>query len=129
KLVGFISSAAVLTYLMGGIGLPVLRKTASKLDRPFHLPGHLFWSLISFLAAVVVLYWSGFETLANVFTITLIGLPVYTAYDARIRGWISKTTSAVLSIVFLVALLYISSASGWILNNSIHRDVLIKNNP
>ncbi len=129
KLVGFISSAAVLTYLMGGIGLPILRKTAPNLKRPFVLRGHHFWSLISFLAAAIVLYWSGFETLTNVFTITLIGLPVYTAYDARIRGWISKTSSIILSISFLAILLYIAIASGWVLNNDIHKNVLVKNNP
>src|SRR5699024_10449951 len=96
KLVGFISSAAVLTYLMGGIGLPVLRKTASSLERPFFLRSHHVWSLISFLAAAIVLYWSRFETLTNVFTITLVGLPVYTAYDARLRGWISNTASIII---------------------------------
>ncbi len=116
KLVGFISSAAVLTYLMGGVGLPVLRRTAASLHRPFHLRGHLFWSLISFLAAAIVLYWSGFEVLTNVFTITLIGLPIYSAYDARIRGWISKTSSLLISVVFLVLWLYVASASGWVLN-------------
>lgn len=129
KLVGFISSAAVLTYLMGGIGLPILRKTAPKLKRPFVLKGHHFWSLVSFLAAAIVLYWSGFETLTNVFTITLIGLPIYTAYDARIRGWISKTSSVLLSVVFLAALLFISISSGWVLNNEIHEDVLVKKHP
>src|SRR5699024_3653684 len=76
-----------------------------------------------------VLYWSGFETLTNVFTITLIGLPIYTAYDARIRGWISKTSSVLLSILFLAALLYIAISSGWVLNNDIHQDVLVKDHP
>jgi len=119
KLVGFISSAAVLTYLMGGIGLPVLRKTASSLERPFFLRSHHVWSLISFLAAAIVLYWSGFETLTNVFTITLVGLPVYTAYDARLRGWISNTASIIISIVFLILWLYVASASGWVLNSEL----------
>lgn len=123
KLVGFISSAAVLTYLMGGIGLPVLRKTASQLERPFLLRSHKFWSLISFLAAAIVLYWSGFEILTNVFTITLVGLPIYSVYDARRRGWVSKVPGIILSLVFLVLWLYVAIASGWVLNTDLVEDV------
>lgn len=116
KLVGFVSSAAVLSYIMGGVGLPVLRKTASKLKRPFRLRGYKFWSPVSFLAAVIILYWSGFQVLTNVFTITLIGLPVYTIYDARKRGWISNAASPIISVVFLALWVYVAVASGWVLN-------------
>lgn len=123
KLVGFISSAAVLTYLMGGIGLPVLRKTAASLNRPFRLKGHHFWSMISFLAAAIVLYWSGFETMTNVFTITLIGLPIYSLYDARLRGWIKKIPALILSAVFLVLWIYVAAASGWVLNSNLVKNI------
>src|SRR5699024_3196825 len=51
QLVGFISAAAVLTYIMGGVGLPVLRETAGSLPRPFRLRAVSIWSPISFLAA------------------------------------------------------------------------------
>lgn len=118
KLVGFISSAAVLTYLMGGVGLPVLRRTAPSLNRPFRLRGQSFWSPVSFLAAAVVLYWSGFQVLTNVFTITLLGLPIFTAYDARKRGWISNASSMIISIAFLVLWLYVAIVSGWVLNTN-----------
>lgn len=127
KLVGFISSAAVLTYLMGGIGLPVLRKTAPKIHRPFKLKGFHFWSLISFLAAAIVLYWSGFETMTNVFTITLVGLPVYSLYDARKRGWIKNGPAFSISLIFIVLWLYVAFASGWVLNSQLVKDVA--NNP
>ncbi len=123
KLVGFISSAAVLTYLMGGIGLPVLRKTAAELDRPFRLRNHKFLSLISFLAAAIVLYWSGFETMTNVFTVTLIGLPIYSLYDARKRGWISMASGIVISAIFLVLFIYVAAASGWVLNPNLQEAV------
>jgi amino acid transporter len=115
QLVGFISSAAVLTYIMGGAGLPVLRRTAAALNRPFRLKWYQFWSPVSFLAAVLILYWSGFSTLTNVFTATFIGLPFFTAYYAWRRGWIKAVPSAVISIVFFVLWIWVAIAGGWVL--------------
>lgn len=117
KLVGFISSAAVMTYIMGGVGLPVLRHTAAGLARPFRLHAIGLWSPISFLAAVLLLYWSGFETLTNVFTATFIGLPLFTGYYAWKKGWIAPLSSGVLSIVFFALWLYVAVASGWVLTD------------
>ncbi|MDO5745308.1 MAG: APC family permease [Micrococcaceae bacterium] len=118
QLVGFISSAAVLTYIMGGVGLPVLRKTAGSLKRPFRLRAYRFWSPVSFLAAVLILYWSGFSTLANVFTATFIGLPFFTAYYAWKSKWISAIPAAIISVVFFVAWIWVATAAGWVLSGS-----------
>ena len=118
QLVGFISSAAVLTYIMGGVGLPVLRKTAASLDRPFRLRAFRIWSPVSFLAAVLILYWSGFSTLTNVVTATFIGLPFFTAYYAWKSGWIRPLASGIISIVFFVLWIWMSTASGWVLTGS-----------
>lgn len=115
QLVGFISSAAVLTYIMGGVGLPVMRRTAPLLERPFRLRAFQFWSPISFLAAVLILYWSGFSTLTNVVTATFIGLPFFTAYYAWKHGWISAFVSAVISIVFFILWIWVANAGGWVL--------------
>lgn len=118
KLVGFISSAAVLTYIMGGVGLPVLRRTAPSLPRPFRLHGKSFWSPISFLAAVLILYWSGFETLTNVFTAVFIGLPIFSGYYAWKRGWISRSVATVISVVFFALWLYVAIFSGYVLTEN-----------
>lgn len=115
QLVGFISSAAVLTYIMGGVGLPVLRRTAGELKRPFKLKAFRFWSPVSFLAAVLILYWSGFSTLANVITATFIGLPFFTAYYAWKHGWIGATASISMSVVFFVLWIWVAAAGGWVL--------------
>ncbi len=117
KLVGFISSCAVLTYIMGGVGLPVLRRTAPSLPRPFRLRAVSLWSPVSFLAAVLILYWSGFATLTNVFTATFIGLPIFTGYYAWKRGWIARPAAGVISIVFFALWLYVAVASGYVLSD------------
>lgn len=117
-LVGFISAAAVMTYIMGGAGLPVLRKYGAALPRPFRLRGAGFWSTIGFLAAVLILYWSGFTTLANVFTAALIGMPVFCWYYAWHRGWMPKVPAIVTGVIFLGLWLWIAYGGGWVLTAS-----------
>lgn len=118
SMVGFISAAAVMTYMMGGVGLPVLRRTAGGLPRPFRLRQPGFWSLIGFLAAMLILYWAGFATLANVFTATFIGLPLFAWYYAWKRGWMNRAVAGVLGIVFLVVWIWIADSGGWVLTVS-----------
>ncbi|WP_137119663.1 APC family permease [Segeticoccus rhizosphaerae] len=118
QLVGFISAAAVLTYVMGGVGLPVMRKTAPELPRPFFLKAAGFWSPVGYLAAVLILYWAGFSTLANVFTATFIGLPLFAWYYAWKHGWMAPTPAAVLGAVFMAAWIWIAREGGWVLTAS-----------
>ncbi len=118
QLVGFISAAAVLTYMMGGVGLPVMRKTASALPRPFRLRQHNFWSGVGFLAAAMILYWAGFSTLVNVFTATFIGLPLFAWYYAWKAGWAAKVPATILGVVFFVVWVWIAVEGGWVLQTT-----------
>ncbi|MGH3447587.1 MAG: APC family permease [Nocardioidaceae bacterium] len=118
QLVSFISAAAVLTYIMGGVGLPVMRRTGASLPRPFRLRAAHIWSPISFLAAVLILYWAGFSTLANVFTATFIGLPLFAWYYAWKRGWLAPFVAGVLGAVFMALWIWVAYASGWVLTSS-----------
>ncbi|BBD72964.1 amino acid permease [Sulfodiicoccus acidiphilus] len=76
-LVSFISSATVFTYVMGGISLTVLRKTASTLHRPFRLSGAQVLAPIASMAAVLIVYWSGFSTLFFIISGVFLGLPLF----------------------------------------------------
>lgn len=113
KLVGFISVAAVFSYIMGGVGLPVLRKTAPNLPRPFTLKPTLLLSLVSYLAAVVILHWAGFQTVTNLFIAVFIGLPLFSGYYVWKQGWAGKVGCGVLSAVFLILWVYMAVDSGW----------------
>lgn len=115
SLVGFISAAAVLTYVMGGVGLLVMRRTCPDLPRPFRLPAATFWAAVGFLAATLILYWGGFSTLVNVFTATFIGLPLFAWYYAVRRGWTAALPAALIGIVFLGAFVYVAVGGGWVL--------------
>ena len=115
KLVGFITSCTVLTYVMGGVGLPVLRKHCPDLARPFRLRNARFWSPVGYLAAIMIVYWSGFATLTNVFAAVFVGLPLFTWFYAWKRGWMSRQVGAVLGALFLVVWILINHAGGWVL--------------
>lgn len=79
-LVSFISSATVFTYIMGGVSLRVLRKTAKNVERPFRLSYSRYIAPIAFISASLIVYWSGYITLTILMFIIMFGLPVYIIY-------------------------------------------------
>ena len=115
QLVGFISAAAVLTYVSGGVGLTVLRRTAPTLERPFRLRWAGLWSVLGFLAAVEILYWSGFTVLVNVFAASFLGLGLFGWYYGWRAGWMHRTVTVALGTVFLAVWIWINRMGGWVL--------------
>ena len=101
-LVGFISSATVLTYIMGGIGLVVLRKTAPDLKRPYKVPAPLVIGAIATIAAGLIVYWAGFSTLFYVYTAVFIGLPIFMFFYASKWLGIKRSTATAIGIVDLI---------------------------
>ncbi len=118
SLVGFITSATVLTYIMGGLGLPVLRRAVPDMARPFRLPAASLIAPLGFLAAVMIVYWSGFQTLVNVYAAVFVGLCIFVWYYAPNEGWIRRDVGAVLGILFLVAWVLVNKLGGWVLTTS-----------
>lgn len=118
QLIGFTSAATVLTYIMGGVGLVVLRRTAPSLYRPFRLRWTTMWALLGFLAAVLLLYWAGFSTLINMLAATFIGLTLFAGYSAWKYGWCRRGPAIVLAVVFLAVWIYVNRAGGWVLTTT-----------
>src|ERR1051326_1195258 len=114
-LVGCITSTTVITYIMGGIGLPVMRRYAPALRRPFRLGLHWLWAPVGFLAALMIVYWSGFSTLDNVFAAILLGLPLFAWYHAVRAGWMQRVPAAILGLVFLAVWIFINKMGGYTL--------------
>lgn len=115
RLVGYVSDVAVLTYVMGGVNLLIMRRTASRLHRPFRLPAANIIAPLSFLAALMILFWSGFTTLTSVLIIVFAGLALYTGYYAPRRGWINQTVGGVIAVVFLAVWVFVNHIGGWFL--------------
>lgn len=118
KLVSFITSTTALTYIMGGVGLPVFRRYAAELRRPFRLGAAWFWAPVSFLAAMLIVYFSGYATLITVYAAVFFGLSLFAWYFAPVRGWVKRALAALLGAVFMGAWVYINVRGGWVLRVS-----------
>lgn len=108
KLVGVISDATVLTYVMGGVGLLVLRRTASSLPRSYRLPGASVLAPIGFIAASLIVFWSGSgpgNALDMVAMGVFIGLPIYGWFYGIRKMGLNPVGSIIAGILVLAALL------------------------
>jgi amino acid transporter len=93
-LVGFISSAIVLSYGIGPIALASLRKQLPDKERPFKLKGAGFWSPIAFIIGNLIVYWTGWTTNWKLFLAILIGFVVF----AIVYSTMSKSERANLNL-------------------------------
>jgi Amino acid permease len=74
QLVGFITSATVLSYAMVPVSLGALRRQDPDRPRPFRLPGAAVLSPVGFIAAGEVLLFSGWAVVWKLVVAILIGL-------------------------------------------------------
>jgi amino acid transporter len=80
QLVGFITSATVLSFATGPLVLGALRKELPDAERPFRVPGGHVLPVLAFWAANLIIYWSTWPINWKLFVAVLIGfalLPVY----------------------------------------------------
>jgi len=107
-LVGFVSSATVLTYIIGPVSLMVMRRDAPDLPRPTRLRGAAIIAPIAFVVAALIIYWSGWPTTGIVLGAAIGGLMFYLIYfDLYVQQkvWDAREITGGLWIVgFLVAL-------------------------
>jgi len=100
-LVGFISAATVLTYVTGGSGLMVLRRTARALRRPYFMPAAFILAPAGFIAASLIVFWSGTTTLNYLSTAVWIGLPIYAWFYAPKYMGANRVVSVISGFVIL----------------------------
>ncbi|MGH3253827.1 MAG: APC family permease [Streptosporangiaceae bacterium] len=118
-LVGFISSATALTYIMGGTSTLLFRRFAPQLYRPYRLPFAWVMAPVGFCAAWMVVYWSGYSTLIQVYGAVFVGLPIFVWYYAREHGWfetpVKNWLAQGMNLVYLGTWCYIQWGGGWLL--------------
>ena len=82
QLVGFITSATVLSFASGPLVLGALRRNLPDADRPFKIPGGHIIPVLAFWASNMIVYWSGWDIvwkLAIAVAIGFVLLPIYKA--------------------------------------------------
>lgn len=82
-LVGAVTSATVMTYMIEPISMASLRKTLPGMHRPFLLKGAALINPLAFIAATLIIYWSGWSTDSLLVPIVLGSLILYFAFMDR----------------------------------------------
>jgi amino acid transporter len=82
ELIGFISSAAILSLAFGPVSLAALRHQIPNQSRPFRLSRGIPFSAISFMLVGCVVYWAGWDTNWKVFALAFAGGAVLVAMHA-----------------------------------------------
>jgi amino acid transporter len=89
SLVGLVTEATAIMYAFAPVSLTALRREDADRDRPYHLPMAAVLSPVAFVAACLIIYWSGYEAnwklgIAMAFGLVLFGITrVFTAADNR----------------------------------------------
>jgi amino acid transporter len=73
QLVGFITSATVISFGVGPLVMGALRREMPERERPFRLPGGDVIPLLAFYSANMIIYWGGWSTNSKLFAAVLIG--------------------------------------------------------
>ena len=73
QLVGFITSATVLSFASGPLVFAALRKQVPDEERPFRLPGGHVIPVLAFFGSNLIIYWSGWDIVWKLMVSVLIG--------------------------------------------------------
>ncbi len=76
KLVGFITSATVLSFGAGSLVMGAMRRELPQQERPFRLPGGDVIPFLALFSSNMIVYWSGWETDSKLFLAVLLGYVV-----------------------------------------------------
>jgi amino acid transporter len=86
-LVALNSSALVLSFMIGPVAVLSFRKVLADYPRPFSLPGGAPVAMLTFIAATLMVYWSGWDTMWRLLLLLAVGLlilsPKLRAHDGE----------------------------------------------
>ncbi len=83
KLVGFVTSATVLSFGSGPLVLLAMRRQLPRQHRPFRLPWVVPLAYLGFLSSNLIVYWSGWDVVWKLMLAVLIGYLVLALHEGR----------------------------------------------
>lgn len=104
EIIALNAAAIILSFVVGPIAVAALRRLASERHRPFRMPGGDAFALVAFVAAVLVIFWSGWDTLWRLGLVLLLGAAIYLIRIARGRIGSLDLAEATWLAPFLVGL-------------------------
>ena len=90
KLVGFIISCFIVSYIIGPISLIALRKSKPDEHRPFHLPYANVLALLAFYICNLLIFWTGWHTVSRMMIALAIGFVFFILYCFRQKAILQK---------------------------------------
>ncbi|SEG40577.1 amino acid/polyamine/organocation transporter, APC superfamily [Actinacidiphila yanglinensis] len=85
QLVGFITSATVLSFGSGPLVLAALRRQVPEQERPFRVPGGDVIPFLGLYSANLIVYWAGWNTNWKLFATIGIGFVLLAVFEATSR--------------------------------------------
>jgi len=85
QLVGFITSATVLSFGSGPIVLAAMRRQLPEHPRPFKLPGGDLFPFLAFYSSNLIVFWAGWGTNWKLFVAVALGFVVLAIFYATSR--------------------------------------------
>ncbi len=86
QLVGFITSATVLSFGVGPLVLSAMRRQMPDIDRPFKLPGKDVIPFLGLYSSNLIVFWAGWTTNWKLFVSILIGLVLLAVFQITGKG-------------------------------------------
>ncbi|HET7326268.1 MAG TPA: APC family permease, partial [Nocardioidaceae bacterium] len=83
QLVGFITSATVMSFASGPLVLTAMRKQIPDQHRPFRVPGGHIIPVLAFWSSNLIVYWSGWTTVWKLMVAVLIGIVLLAFFQLR----------------------------------------------
>ncbi|WP_222432268.1 APC family permease [Leekyejoonella antrihumi] len=83
QLVGFITSATVMSFASGPLVLSAMRKQIPEQNRPFKIPGGHIIPVLAFWSSNLIVYWSGWTTVWKLMVAVLLGLVLLVFFQMR----------------------------------------------
>lgn len=81
KIVGFVTAGTVLSFGSGAVALLAMRKQLPDQERPFKLPMAKTISYVAFVAANLIVYWSGWMDVWKLMVATIIGFVILVIHE------------------------------------------------
>jgi amino acid transporter len=86
QLVGFITSATVLSFGVGPLVLSAMRRQLPDLNRPFKLPGGDIIPFLALYSSNLIVFWAGWTTNWKLFVTILLGLVLLPVFHLLAKG-------------------------------------------
>lgn len=100
-LISAVTSAFVLTYMIGPVSAMAFRKSRPDMERPFKLKGMSWIAPLAFIAASLIAYWAGWSNLILLIPITVGSLVLYFAFVDKDKKFRKNLKTDFISCIWL----------------------------